>query len=145
MIGARERNQRTNKRGETMTDKNGTTTTWQDAHSGPRGHKLMTKELADTIPPLYANDGADNPDSVIARVKLFSPYNGWRWYITEWDAETGECFGLVEGFETELGYFDLTELAETTVFGGIPAIERDLYWTPKTIGEIRRESSRMAA
>ena len=118
---------------------------WQDAHSGPRGHKLMTKELADTIPPLYANDGADNPDSVIARVKLFSPYNGWRWYITEWDAETGTCFGLVEGFETELGYFDLTELAETTVFGGIPAIERDLYWEPQTLGEIRREKSRMAA
>ena len=33
----------------------------------------MTKELADTIPPLYANDGADDPDAVVARVKLFSP------------------------------------------------------------------------
>ena len=31
------------------------------------------KELADTIPPLYANDGADDPDAVVARVKLFSP------------------------------------------------------------------------
>ena len=40
-----------------MTDKNGTTTTatiWQDNHSGLRRHRLMTKELADTIPPLYA-------------------------------------------------------------------------------------------
>ena len=62
---------------------------WQDTHSGRRRHKLMTKELADTIPPLYANDGADDPDAVVAKVKLFSPYNGWRWYITEWDAETG--------------------------------------------------------
>ena len=51
-----------------MTDKKGTTTTphqvrgrlWQDNHSGLRRHKLMTKELADTIPPLYANDGADD-------------------------------------------------------------------------------------
>ena len=33
----------------------------------------MTKELADTIPPLYANDGADDPDAVVARVKFFSP------------------------------------------------------------------------
>ena len=33
---------------------------------------------------------------------------------------TGLCFGLVEGFETELGYFDLTELAEVTVFGKVP-------------------------
>ena len=121
-----------------MTDKNGTTTTphqvrgrlWQDNHSGLRRHKLMTKELTDTIPPLYANDGADDPDAVVARVKLFSPYNGWRWYVTEWEAETGLCFGLVEGYETELGYFDLTELAEVTVFGGVPAVERDLNWEP---------------
>ena len=60
----------------------------------------MTKELADTIPPLYANDGADAPDAVVARGEAVqSPYNGWRWYITEWEAETGLCFGLVEGFE----------------------------------------------
>ena len=65
--------------------------------------------------------------------------------MTEWDRETGLCFGLVEGFEDELGYFDLTELAEATVFGGVPAVERDLYWKPKTLGEIRRQSSRMAA
>ncbi len=122
-----------------------TTTTWQDTHSGPRGHQLMTKELADTIPPLYANDGADDHDAVLARVKLFSPYNGWRWYITEWDSETGLCFGLVEGFETEAGYFDLAELAEVTVFGSVPAVERDLYWEPMTLGEIKRQSGSMAA
>ena len=89
-----------------MTYKNGTTTTttmWQDNHSGLCRHKLMTRELADTIPPLYANDGADDFDAVIVRVKLFSPYTGWRWYVTEWEAETRLCFGLVEGFETELG------------------------------------------
>ena len=131
-----------------MTDKIGTTMTttmWQDRHSGLRRHKLMTKELGNTIPALYANDGADDPDAVVARVKLFSPYNGWRWYVTEWDADTGTCFGLVEGFETELGYFDLTELSEVTVFGSVPAVERDLYWEPMTLGEIRRQSSGIAA
>ena len=117
---------------------------WRDDHSGLRRHELMTKELGETIPPLYANDGADDPDAVLAQAKLFSPYTGWRWYITEWDPETGLCFGFVEGFETELGYFDLTELAEVTVFGGVPAVERDLYWEPKTLGEIRRQS-RLAA
>ena len=128
-----------------MSDESGTTTIWQDNHNRYRRHKLMTKELADTIPPLHADDGTDDPDAVVARVKLFSPYNGWRWYITEWEAATGLCFGLVEGFVTELGYFDLTELAEATVFGNVPAVERDLYWDPKTLGEIRRESSRKAA
>ena len=122
-------------RGNTMT-----TTTWQDNHSGRRGHKLMTKELGDRIPAIGANNSVSDDDDVVATAKLFSPYAGWRWYITEWSAETGTCFGLVEGFESELGYFDLTELAETTVLGRVPAVERDLYWEPKTIGEIRRQS-----
>ena len=32
-----------------MSDKNGTTTTWQDAHGGLRRHKLMTKDGGDRI------------------------------------------------------------------------------------------------
>ena len=49
-----------------MSDKNGTTTTttttttWQDNHSGLRRHKLMTKEIGDTIPPLYANENVED-------------------------------------------------------------------------------------
>ena len=126
-----------------MPDTTGIDTTaamWRDNHDGVRGHKLMSKELGDTIPALYAHENVPDYDSVLAPAKLFSPYSNWTWFITEWDAETGACFGLVEGFETEFGYFDLTELAEATVFGGVPAVERDLYWTPKTIGEIRRGS-----
>ena len=126
-----------------MLDENGTTTTapvWRDNHSGARGHELMTKEQGEKIPTLYANENVRSYDNVLASVKLFSPFSNWTWYVTEWDAETGTCFGLVEGFETELGYFDLTELAEATVFGGVPAVERDLYWQPKTIREIRQAS-----
>ena len=117
-----------------------TTTIWQDAYSGVRGHALMTKELGDAIPALYANEHVSDFDDVLAPAKLFSPYTGWRWFITEWNPETGTCFGLVEGFEMEIGYFDLTELAEATVLGSVPAVERDLYWQPKTIGEIRRQT-----
>ena len=122
-----------------MTNATGIATTmWQDKHSGMRRHKLMTKELGATIPTLYANENVEDNDDVFARAKLFSPYGNLTWYVTEWDPETGTCFGLVEGFETELGYFSLDELAEATVFGGVPAVERDLYWEPKTLGEIRR-------
>ena len=117
-----------------------TTTTWQDQHSGKRGHQLMTRKLADAIPDLGANANVADCDNVLAPAKLFSPYTNWTWYITELDPETGQCFGLVEGFERELGYFDLSELAETTVFGGVPAVERDLYWEPKTLGEIKNGS-----
>ncbi len=118
-----------------------TATVWRDKHSGVRGHELMTKEVGETIPALYANENVKDFNDVLAVAKLFSPYANWTWFITEMDRETGTCFGLVEGLETEIGYFDLTELAAATVFGGVPAVERDLYWQPKTIGEIRRGSS----
>ncbi len=117
-----------------------TTTMWQDNHGGKRGHQLMTRKLADAIPDLGANANVADCDNVLAPAKLFSPYTNWTWYITELDPETGQCFGLVEGFERELGYFDLSELAETAVFGGVPAVERDLYWEPKTLGEIKNGS-----
>lgn len=117
-----------------------TTTLWQDIHSGKRGHQLMTEKLADTIPTIGATENAADYDDVLARAKLFSPFSNWTWYITELDRETGQCFGLVEGLETELGYFDLTELAETTALGGVPAVERDLYWQPITLGEIKNGS-----
>ena len=128
-----------------MTDN---TTTWQDIHSGKRGHQLMTEKLADAIPAIGATENVADYDQVLARAKLFSPFSNWTWYITEMDRETGQCFGLVEGLETELGYFDLSELAETTVLGGVPAVERDLYWQPMTLGEIkdagRNDSRRIA-
>ena len=124
-----------------MTDQEESTATmWQDRHAGKRGHQLMTRKLADTIPALYANENVTHYDTVLAAAKLFSPYSNWTWYITEMDPATGTCFGLVDGLEREIGYFDLTELAETTVFGGVPAVERDLYWEPKTLGDIKRGS-----
>ena len=139
-----------NEQGETMSDDKRTTTTphqvrgrlWQDAHSGLRRHKLMTKELGDTIPAIRANEKVEDIDDVVAHAKLFSPYADWTWYVTEWDAETGLCFGLVEGLESEIGYFELTELAEATVLGGVPAIERDLLLGAE---DHRRDQERGAA
>ena len=91
-----------------MSETTGITTTatvWRDKHSGVRGHALMTKEVGEKIPALYANEHVKHYDDVLAPAKLFSPYSGWTWYVTEWDPKTGEYFGLVEGFETEIGYF----------------------------------------
>ena len=93
-----------------MTNKNGTTTTttttmWQDAHSGLRRHKLMTKELGDTIPrSLRQRRTSEDYDAVVAKVKLFSPpITAGAGTSPSGRRETGLCFGLVEGFETELG------------------------------------------
>ena len=47
----------------------------------------MTKELGEKIPALYAPTRTlPTSDAVLAPAKLCSPYNGWTWYITEWNA-----------------------------------------------------------
>ena len=44
-------------------------------------------------------------------------------------------FGLVSGFELELGYFSLSELESVRGPLGLP-IERDLYFEPKTLQDL---------
>lgn len=101
-----------------------------------RQTKMLTTELQKALPDLYSQDGKGM--DAVAVVHYFSPYSGWDWYGTEFDGED-TFFGLVRGFETELGYFSLRELSETMIsIGGVmvPAVERDLYWTPKKLSEL---------
>lgn len=95
--------------------------------------KLITKEIMKKVPALRAQSEKGLGELTLY-VKLFCPWSDWTWYIAEADFETGECFGLVCGFEKELGYFDLNEISEITKFG--LKIERDVYFTPKKYYEI---------
>jgi hypothetical protein len=45
-------------------------------------------------------------------------------------------FGLVIGFEIELGYFSLSELTSVKGTLGLP-VERDLFFQPITLGELQ--------
>ncbi len=67
--------------------------------------------------------------------KFFTPDSNWTWYATEFDGED-TFFGLVSGFEEELGYFSLSELQSVTGPLGLH-IERDIHWTPKPLSECR--------
>lgn len=96
---------------------------------------LLTKQNRKDLPPLYAQDGKG--DDAVAYVKFFTPDSNWTWFATEFDQDD-MFFGLVQGLETELGYFTLSELQSARGPLGLP-IERDLHWTPITIGEIRRQ------
>ncbi len=92
--------------------------------------KLMTKALAKKTPAIYSQD--DKPaDQVKVTVKIFDPCSQWTWYVTEYDPDTNRCFGLVVGIETELGYFDLNELAAVRNRLGLP-LERDKWWDEST-------------
>ena len=89
--------------------------------------KLLTKEIMAKLPKLGSMDGKD-PATVPIIVKFFSPYNGWSWYSTEGEQRgtDWEFFGLVRGFENELGYFTLSEL--NVKRGRLPLVERDMFF-----------------
>jgi hypothetical protein len=91
--------------------------------------KLLTKAIEAKLAksPLYSHDGSKRPDVI---VKFFTPDSSWTWYVTEGSkTETGdwEFFGLVEGHESELGYFLLSELQSVRGPFGLP-VERDKYF-----------------
>jgi len=104
------------------------TTERREPLEGRRRHKLLPKEIRWSLPPLDSTDGSSFEDRWL-EVKFFCPYNGWRWYVVEFDG-SDIFFGYVEGFEKEWGYFSLRELSQATIKGGFPAIERDLHFQP---------------
>ena len=95
--------------------------------------QLLTEEIKTKLPKLRTQDSKD-PKDVKIIVKFFDPVGSWTWYAYEGEEqENGDWlfFGLVRGFEVELGYFSLREL-ETCKEGvrGIKAlpIERDMHF-----------------
>jgi Protein of unknown function (DUF2958) len=119
-----------------------------------RGHQLLPQDIRDQMPPLYSGEALGL--EALAIVKLFTPRSNWTWYASEGspvdvdgyydtDKEKVEflMFGLVSGFEVEMGYFALAELETVRDRSGLPAVERDLYFKPDTLGKfmkLHRES-----
>ena len=98
--------------------------------------ELLTKELIKKLPALYANEEVKDP-MVIA--KFFALASNWTWFAMEFDG-VDTFFGMVHGFEKELGYFSLKELQSLKLtMGGIdiPAVERDINWIPRRLSELK--------
>ena len=88
--------------------------------------KLLTKEIEKKLPALYSQEKVKNPKIV---VKFFHPLSDWTWYAYEGERqENGDMlfFGMVHGYEKEIGYFSLKELEEVKVKG--LGIERDKFF-----------------
>jgi hypothetical protein len=101
-------------------------------------HNLVPEWLAAELPPLYSQENVADP---IVRVKFFTPDSSWTWWVLEYSAVAPDgtprlCFGLVDGFEQELGYFALDELEQVRGPLGLQ-IERDLWWQPVPLSEVR--------
>jgi len=95
--------------------------------------KLMFVKLAEkvtTMPKTYQTDGQG--DNAIVHLHYF--LNDMNWYITERDMEDEQiqAFGYCDlgmGYP-ELGYVSIEEITEA-------GAELDLYWTEKTLGEVK--------
>lgn len=90
--------------------------------------RLLTKALRAALPPLYAQDGNENPT---VHAKFFTPDSNWTWLITEGGPEGDDYifFGYVIGQTDEWGYSALSDLEKVRGPFGLP-IERDLYFEP---------------
>jgi hypothetical protein len=93
-------------------------------------------ERARTMAKTYEQDGKG--DEAIVYLHYFHP-NGFDWYITEKDMGDGtddtkqyQAFGYADMGFPELGYISIAELVTNNV-------ELDLYWTPRTLAEVKRE------
>lgn len=102
--------------------------------------KLYTKAI-EKITPKIGSQPEVSTENIKFYFKLFAPWNNWTWYVAECDFETGECFGLVVGFENELGYFDLKELEAIKGPIGLK-IERDLSFEPTGYYDIMKQESK---
>ena len=100
--------------------------------------KLIPDEILSSIPDLYETEGSLNP---ICHAKLFTPDSNWTWYIIEFSkADRDTCYGYVQGLESELGYFSLSELEKVHGALGL-AIERDLSFTPIPFTTIKKSEN----
>lgn len=94
--------------------------------------KLLTKADRKRLPPIRGQEHVADP---IAYVKFFTPDSNWTWYATEFDG-VDEFFGLVQGFEEEMGYFSLREIASARGPMGLH-IERDKWFKPTPLSRLR--------
>lgn len=95
--------------------------------------KILTKEILEKLPPLYSQEEVKDPMVIC---KFFYPDFDWTWYAIEFDGKD-LFYGLVNGFDQELGYFRLSELLSNRGKLGLP-IERDLYFRPQKLSAVMK-------
>lgn len=95
--------------------------------------ELMTKDIEEKAQKQFSK-GSDMSQMVVA--KFFDPCGSWTWYLMNQDpADPDYLWGIVNGFEIEMGSFSLSELSSVRGVLGL-GIERDLYFIPKPAQEI---------
>jgi hypothetical protein len=100
---------------------------------------LLDAEMRARLPALYSGEALGL--EALALVKFFAPDSGWTWYGSEFDGND-LFFGLVAGFEVELGYFSLHELETARGSKGF-LVERDEHFEPKSFRDLQELHRRL--
>lgn len=93
--------------------------------------ELMNDEILEKVPRLGETEGVSLGDKGVHAAYIIPFRSNWTWYLTEYDPETEDAFGLVIGIEPEWGYFNIKELREV---GAERLILEDF---PKTFKELK--------
>jgi len=95
---------------------------------------LLTPALIRKLPPLGTTANEADTTKIMAQCKFFTPWTSWTWWVIEYDG--GDTFfGLVQGFEKELGFFRLSELLSVAGPFGL-YIERDELFEATPLSEL---------
>ena len=81
-------------------------------YSKENPEELITDEILERVPNLYEQEEVSLADKEVHAAYIIPFRSNWTWYMTEYDKESGDAFGLVLGIEPEWGYFNLNELKE---------------------------------
>ena len=111
----------------------------RDRNNEDDAYNLLPPSLEKALPKLYATEKTPEKNKIVY-AKFFAPNTFWTWYVLEgqWeeDNEDFTFFGMVHGFEKELGYFSLQELESVGISNPLCRIERDLYFLPTLLSHI---------
>ena len=92
--------------------------------------KLITKEISKKAQAAFGVYSTTEFAEQEVIAKFFDPAGSWTWYLLNQNPQdTDYLWGIVDGFEVEVGSFSLSELQTARNHLGI-GIERDLYFKP---------------
>ena len=86
----------------------------------------MTKDIKRKAQKQYI-EGSNMEQKVVA--KYFDPMGSWKWFLMNKKKDDSYCWGIVKGFEVEMGSFSIDELESIKLPFGL-GIERDTLFEP---------------
>lgn len=97
--------------------------------------KLLTDEAKRSLPKFRTQEFSKDP---MVYAVFFYPGSGWIWFVTEAESVGDDFlfFGYVIGFESEWGYFALSELEEVNING--VKVERVADFSPTPISQLKK-------